>query len=536
MPTGYPEDFDTFIEPTLPEETTLSSSGTGDRNHVEHHRDMGDAIEALQRGAAYRDHDHGGDPDDIRHGRKLDQANTHENADTDTVEGIHHTLGEGAGQAAPGNHTHDYAGPSIINKALEICTSSSRPPNPNPGKLIWEVDTNRMRVWAQFPGERQAVQGLYSIDKLERTSSVDLGPTLWDQWYQFPTGKGVMATPSGHSASWIKASADANRCIARRIFPADRYTQSYDQVITFTTNDHVADWTNPSADNPATNDAYFRMSDDGQSYVRAALTWWKGSTGAIMLTYTTTGPTGEVLIGQLPAQTNAANIMWQLRLVGNKFEVYRGVEHIGSILDNEGVTTLPYKGWGFGMQAGDGGSQQSLPNEISEVGIADATYYTSNAAWQLLTAGDIPRVGLGAARAQPINPTGTMIEWTEIGEDNFDMFKLENPTHVVIKEAGIYHVHASVAWATQLRGDRAATIITVNDQPTPHMHWEFVRGQNYVPGFSQTVDVTAFLRLKEGDRVGVAAAHNGPVPQHTGAKKNAEITQVSRFFLCFQSP
>lgn len=535
MAIEYPDDFDTFIEPTLPEETSLSSAGTGDRNHTEHHHDLGDAVEAIERNAALKGHDHSGDGT-IAHGNKLDQANTHQNADTDTAPGsIHHSidpLGVNPNQSAAANHTHDYPGPTILRKPFEICTSMDRP-TPFEGKVIWEVDTRRMRVWSQFPGQQQAVQGLYSIDKLERLSSVNLGPTLWSQVYTTASGHGKMATPDGNAASWIPQGPDANRCIARRISTVDAHTQTNDQIITFNTNNAVAEWVNASADNPTTNDAYFRMSDNGLTYVRAALTWWKGSTGAIMLTYTTTGPVGEQLLGQLSATTNTPNILWQLRLVGNKFEAYMGLEYIGAIVDDRTITG--FKGWGFGMQAGDGGAEQDLPNEISEVGIADATRFTSSAIWQLLPVGDMPKVGLGVSRAQPINPTGTMIEWDLVEEDNFGYWHAEDTTNVVVTEPGVYHIHASINWGTNTIGDRAASVIMVNNQQTPHMHWEFVRGNNYTPGFSQTVDVTAYLRLAAGDRVGVAAAHNGSAAQYTGYKKGETITQLSRFFMTYHS-
>lgn len=532
MSTEYPDDFDSFIEPTLPEETPLSSAGSGDRNHVEHHRDLGDAVEAIQHNAALKGHDHSGDADDIAKGGKLDQTNTHENVDTDTANGIHHTLGKGATQAAKGDHIHDYTSNEIINKPWEICPSTNRPP-PFPGKMIYELDTNRVRVWAQFNNSHVAVQGLYSTDTFERTSSTDLGTSLWDQTYLIASGAGKMATPGGHSAAWIKQGSVANRCIARRINAADEYTESDDQVITLKTNENTADWTNPSADNPNSNDAYFRMSDDKQTYVRAALTWWKGSTGAIMLTYTESGPLGEQLLGQLPAPTDTPNITWQLRLVGNKFEAYAGVEYMGAINDNQGVTLTGYKGWGIGMQGGDGGAQQSLPNEISEVGIADATHYVSSAQWQLLPMGDFPRVGLFAGREQSIAPTGTVLEWDVVGEDNFGFYNPANKTSILIKESGLYHVHASIAWATQLKGDHAGTVIVINGVPSLHMHWDFVRGFQYTPGFSQTVDASAYIRLQQGDRLGVAAAHNGGAPQFTGYKKGDQITQMSRFFVTF---
>lgn len=533
MGISYPASVDTFPVPTLPETTSLSSAGTSNRAHTDHHRDLGAGLTAVMTNAALKAHDHSGDGTDVHKGVRLAQANTHQDPDTDTVSGIHHTLGKGQYQAAAGNHGHDYTSGEITNKPHEICISTQRP-DPFPGKTIWERDTNRSRVWAQFPGQRQAVQGLFYTDQFERTSATDMGAG-WTQTYTIGSGAGKMATPNGHTLSWIEAGAVANRCIARRTDTPTSQTQSFDQVITFNTTDHVADWDNANADNPNTNDAYFRMSADGQHYVRAALTWWKGTEGSIMLTYTNSGPVGEQLIGQLPATTNTPNILWQLSLVGNKFEVYEGVKYIGSIQDNQNVTAMPYKGWGVGMQAGDGGSSQSVPNELSAVSVADFTYYTSSAIWQLLPFGDIPKVGLAAGHPQLINATGSVIEWDTVVEDNFGFYRAADPTTLIISEAGVYHVHASIIWGTDLYGDHAATVLLINGQKTPHMHWEFVRGFNYTPGFSQTVDCTAYVRFAQGDRLSVAACHNGSNAQYTGYKKNSQITQLSRLFVVFHS-
>jgi hypothetical protein len=115
-----------------------------------------------------------------------------------------------------------------------------------------------------------------------------------------------------------------------------------------------------------------------------------------------------------------------------------------------------------------------------------------------------------------------------------------HPTYMVVSEPGVYHVHASVAWSPHLYGDHAGTIIVVNDLPTVHSHWEFVRGDGYTAGFSQTVDVTCYLRLAGGDRVAVAAAHNGAGSQWTTYKKTPiapdhTLPQFSRFFMAFHS-
>lgn len=159
MPTNYPDGTDVFSEPSLPEQIPLSQTGfqpgsdatNPARNHVEHHRDLGDAVTALQLNAAQGGHDHSGSASDPRRGSRLRQENTHESADTDSsAQAIHHTLGGGQFQAAAGDHTHDYAGGSILNVPLVRCSSSDRPQSPTDGLMVYETDTNRVRVWADF--------------------------------------------------------------------------------------------------------------------------------------------------------------------------------------------------------------------------------------------------------------------------------------------------------------------------------------------------------------------------------------------------
>lgn len=154
MATNYPGGVDQFNEPSQPESTALSQVGaqsTPGRNHVEHHRDLGDAVQALQEHAAQKTHDHSGSTNDTTKGAKLKQANTHELADTDSsASAIHHTLGTGSHQAAPGDHTHDYNDGSITSTPYILCTSTTRPASPTSGLTIYETDTNRMRVWNNF--------------------------------------------------------------------------------------------------------------------------------------------------------------------------------------------------------------------------------------------------------------------------------------------------------------------------------------------------------------------------------------------------
>jgi hypothetical protein len=149
MPTLFPDANDVFLEPSAPEDTPLSSSGSGTKNHVEHHRDLGDAIEAMQAEMALLTHDHSGTGP--RATPKLKQINTHEDVDTDlSATAIHHTLGSGPNQAARGNHTHTAT--QISGLTMITATSATRPTSPPLGMIIFETDTLQVRVWAQFPG------------------------------------------------------------------------------------------------------------------------------------------------------------------------------------------------------------------------------------------------------------------------------------------------------------------------------------------------------------------------------------------------
>jgi len=112
VPSSFPTSNDTFSVPATPDTTPLSSAGTSNRNHTESHRDLGDAIIAIQQNVAILSHDHSGTGS--RPTNKLAQANTHQTPDTDSVvNSLHHTLGTGQYQAAPGNHTHDSRYPQL---------------------------------------------------------------------------------------------------------------------------------------------------------------------------------------------------------------------------------------------------------------------------------------------------------------------------------------------------------------------------------------------------------------------------------------
>ena len=137
---------DTFTVPSNPEGTPLGEAGTGTRDLVQSVQDIGAATTALEQNAALLTHDHSGNGTSVATGAKLSQVNTHQSPDTDSATtALHHTLGTGANQAAPGNHVHTYA--QIQNTPYIICTSLTHPSSPFPGMTIFETDTNFARIY-----------------------------------------------------------------------------------------------------------------------------------------------------------------------------------------------------------------------------------------------------------------------------------------------------------------------------------------------------------------------------------------------------
>jgi len=527
MAINYPENgFDTFTEPDMPEETPLSGQGSGSRNHVQHHKDLGDAVEVLQRNAALLSHDHSGGDGDLDTAKLL-WTNTHQPldagspklADTDSsASALHHTLGTGANQAAPGNHVHDYDSGTIVNKPLIRCLSTNRPASPYLGLQIYETDTNRVRVWAQFTQNNIANTGLFSGDDFERSSATNMGAD-WEQVYTF-NDRGVLATPDGHNLSWTDQGDDPNRCVARRIKPADATTATDDQIIIWQTGSTPIESRLPWITTAASNDMYFRMSANGTSYLRLAFTYDEWGQGSATLWGTKTGISGERRIGTLAAErTNEAWTYWTGELIGDNLSVYVGSSFIGRIVITPGVTNKGsgYRGWGIGMVAGDRigldglGFGQVTPSNIASVTIRDAAYYTGTPIWQILPVGAIPSCRLRQTVAQKLAPTGTTIEWNSELEDSFNFFnRIASKTDIVMKEAGLYHIDVAIQWDPQDVPDQATVLLAINGVDTSFKQSQFIRGNLFKPGFSQTLTLAGKVRFAQNDVLTVRVKYVAP--------------------------
>ena len=500
MAINYPDGVDTFSEPSSPETVPLSSSGDADRHHMLHHKDLGDAVEALEAWASKRTHDHSGDEEDTAVGAKLLQANTHESVDTDAATtSIHHTLGSGAFQAAPGSHVHTYD--EITGAPFKICTSSTRPTNPVTGMLIYETDTNQMRVWATFPANSIAA-GIYSVDYFNRVLATDLGSTYWEQTYDNADGK--IGIPDGANASWIDQGNDDNRCIARRIHADDAITDSDDQVITWKTGDLLIENEIIFTDG-ATNDVYFRMAEDLSSYIRLSV-----GEDYVKAFYTTSGKDNESHLGTIEGvETEVINTTWRAEMNDRTLSLWREGEPVGTIVDNKSRTNKgeDFRGWGFGMSAGDRGFGQTTAANVDWISIQDVTYYIAVNRWTLLPVANLPSCRLRQSRAQKLTNTGTLLEWGEELEDNFGFFSSLANTQVIIREPGLYTINVAIQWDAQVVPDQAHAIVMLNGQETTLRESRFMRGNGSVPGFSQTLSLSGKIRFAQSDILSVKASY-----------------------------
>jgi hypothetical protein len=472
---------------------------------------------------------------------QLLQANTHGSADTDTVTGIHHSLGQGPYQAAPGNHAHDFQGPGIFNQPLLRCTSTTRPPDPYPGLQIWEVDTNASRVWAAFPGNTYVGQAAqlpsytYKFDTNNSTTTLD--PNMFALSYVVgsPGAKGgYICAPSAGLCTWHRGSDpnETTRVIARAVMANNAITPGDDQAVSFVTGKtHTMDMANvPSkkagGGTSPTNDVYLRMSADGQNYVRFAV----GNVGVAIL-YTNSGYKGEVPItGANYGASNKPNVTWTCKAMGDTYMIYANNSQIVSGFDTDGMVNKGpnNRGWGFGMTAAafTGGSgdpiQQQKPNDITSItSAAGSLSYTTNYIWQLTQGGASPVFRAEAQTTQAIQPNQHQpVTFTTVPEDWFGwlgrskIMRLDiSNTDMVINEPGHYYIKGSICWDPQsTANDQSMISIEVNGLDIARKSWHFIRGYNYVPGFSQTHELAVNWYLAIGDTVRLVVAHNANQP------------------------
>lgn len=542
----YPGALDTFSVPSLPEDTSLSSAGTSNRNHVESHEDLGRAVMALEANSAQLTHDHSGGGG-LFATQKLDQANTHQNPDTDlSAMSIHHTIGPSPTQVAAGNHAHDYAGPSIFNKPFIVCTSQTRPVDPFLGQMIFETDTNCYRCWGVFKDANVVSTGLeyYNTFTSSENSVLRLDPTLFGNTYVVgsSTDNGAMgAAPGSGSLVWkIGSINQPARIIAQAVGTNistfntdDQNIQATQGVITFGTlgqggsgGKFPSTIDNYALSGLASNDFYLRMSADKQSYVRFSLL----NTG-VSISYTTSGPDHEVVLNGAECDTHTPQTLWEFKARGDTYSAYRDGQVVCSYVDNTGAVRkgADYRRWAIGMAATRGRNCQFGPNDISQITVFDEPAYATQAIWQLLNIGAVPHVRAESRYSQAVHTNNyqaivpLLVIWLIIiviiifwiVDWHVTRFmELERSREIItVQEAGTYAVHASVVWDPAFASfDQSGVAVSVNNEDIGRRNWQFMSGLSRAAAVPQTHDIYFTYYFAVGDQVRV---HIGNNSQHT---------------------
>jgi hypothetical protein len=224
----------------------------------------------------------------------------------------------------------------------------------------------------------------------------------------------------------------------------------------------------------------------------------------VFCSYTTTGKDHEVNIGFQLIDTDIPNTEWRAELKDRTLTLYRFGEIVAVFNDNASVTSkgAAFRGWGIGMRAGTRIFGQTTPANLQSVRVLDLDYYSSVYRWTVLPVANVPncRLRQSASTAQKIINTGSLVEWNEEVEDQFNFFDKDvSKTDIVMKEPGLYHIDAAVQWDPSFVPDTAFVVLCVNGLETTIRNQGFMRGQGFTPGFSQTLGLSGKLRFGAND-------------------------------------
>lgn len=382
-------------------------------------------------------------------------------------------------------------------------------------------------------------------------SASTLDNTIFSQSYvvgSSPTD-GTMGVPSPGVCAWT-LGANANcRCIAQAVITDADTFDTDNQEISITTGttsiEGLYDWLFTLGNNSSpTNDAYLRMSADGDSYVRFSL-----NDAGIAVYYTTAGPGSEAFLGGGKTATDSPNVTYTFRALGNTYVVYEAGQQLFAIVDSDNAVNVgaDFRGWGIGMTASTNpfdwtrwSASQLVPNSLTQVAVRDMPYTVSETIWQLMLGGAVPHVRAESHFGQQIVPgnAGGLVGFDTVLWDwttRHYFAVADSQTNITVQEAGHYAVHASICWDPNYHAfDHSMVGVLLNDQDIARKNWEFVRGNGYAPGFAQTNEIFFSYYFAQGDTLTIQAAHDAPTSQwlfYYGVKPYAQTCYVELDFL-----
>ena len=500
MGISYPNNIDSFNEPSLPESTPLSEAGTGTRNHVEHHHDLGSAIVALERNASWFDHDHSGVANTsgstlkTAHGNKLIQANTHESNDKDSsASALHHTLAPrnyaeygitdanipaNGWMAAAANHTHDFNGPSILNQPMRICANFAEAAsikNPAYGTMVYLTDSNVVRVYT----------------KIGRNGMMPASSNGTPYWQILPVANVPLFRAESREEQTLRPLYYNNSHFTHVLSDFIWGISGIQRFMAVTSNEtRVNGWT--YIVRAASGGNYRLKYDIGQTQPVSINIPWNADATVVQSTLATTIGTST---SNIIVTKEVSNAEWTVQT--NTYKVI--------FLSAVPVSTL-------------------IGINLSLMGAIDSTL-------------------LGPYQISPDTSYYGQYSWETPPQGG---------TAINIPEPGLYDVSATIHWSpNQSYHDQSMLAVFVNDVDVGKKTWEFVRGPfipswlgpnsltGAYPGFSQTSKLDFSWRFAAGDTLRVVVRHNGyrsSVLWYNSGEIDSNTKQVCDIEVKFRAP
>lgn len=132
--------------------------------------------------------------------------------------------------------------------------------------------------------------------------------------------------------------------------------------------------------------------------------------------------------------------------------------------------------------------------------------------WRLVPSSPVlPICRLRQTVAQQLAHNGSIVEFNTATEDNFGYWSSAVKTDVVVKEAGLYQIEASLQWNQHdFVPDTGNIILCINGVETSVRNQAAMRGNGFVPGFSQSLAVVGKLRFTANDVLSVKVTYTQP--------------------------
>lgn len=131
-------------------------------------------------------------------------------------------------------------------------------------------------------------------------------------------------------------------------------------------------------------------------------------------------------------------------------------------------------------------------------------------AWQVIPFLQVPTVQLQQTTPQTLGSSEDWIHllWDDVVNDTANFFNSAvDATQLIVENAGLYATNLAVQFDPDIAPNVASVAMFVNGALSSIQSNVFLRGENYVPGFSQTISAQGPIRLDSGDVLSGAVSY-----------------------------